>query len=237
MKIAFLADIHSNIHALTAVLENIAQQDVDLVACLGDLVGYGAFPNQVIDTIRQRNILTVMGNYDDSVGNDRLVCGCAFKDDRAAELGLRSLLWTKTNTSKHNKRWLANLPWTIVLEYTNWKVRMVHGSPSSLNEYLFADTPVLNQVAANLAEDILVCGHTHLPYFRAVSEKWVLNAGSVGKPKHGRPTASYVILDLDDRVPRAEIVEVNYDYASAANEIVKAGLPAEFAEIIRTGKV
>lgn len=79
MKIAVISDIHSNIYALESVLDDIKNRDIDLIACTGDLVGYGTRPNEVINTIRKNRILTIMGNYDDAIGNFKLVCGCAIK--------------------------------------------------------------------------------------------------------------------------------------------------------------
>ena len=87
MRIAIFSDIHGNIHALNAVLHDIDRQALDRVYCLGDLVGYGAYPNEVIETIQGRGIPTIMGNYDDGVGFDRDECGCAYTDPEMKRLG------------------------------------------------------------------------------------------------------------------------------------------------------
>ena len=97
MRIAIISDIHGNLPALEAVLADVVEQQPDAVYCLGDLVGYGASPNEVTDRIRAEGIATIMGNYDDGVGFDRDECGCAYRDPVDQELGDRSLAWTKTH--------------------------------------------------------------------------------------------------------------------------------------------
>jgi predicted phosphodiesterase len=89
---------------------------------------------------------------------------------------------------------------------------------------------------AAFEEDILVCGHTHKPYYKMYGDKLLINAGSAGKPKTGSPKANYVVLDLKEDAPKIEIHEVDYEYEKAAKAMEEAGLPQEFAEIIRTGK-
>lgn len=110
MKIAVISDIHSNIYALEAVLDDIKNRDIDLVACTGDLVGYGTRPNEVINTIRKNRILTIMGNYDDAIGNFKLVCGCDYKDPKDAEKASLSMHFTSMETTDENKKYLSSLP-------------------------------------------------------------------------------------------------------------------------------
>ncbi|MGQ9676476.1 MAG: metallophosphoesterase family protein, partial [Chloroflexota bacterium] len=129
MRIAVFGDIHSNKHALEAVLADIDQKAPEKVFCLGDLVGYGAYPNEVIEIIRNRSIPTIMGNYDDGVGFDRDECGCAYKDLEARRLGGLSLAWTKARVTAENKAFLRSLAPNIRLQVGNRRVLLVHGSP------------------------------------------------------------------------------------------------------------
>ena len=238
MQLAVISDIHSNAYGLEAVLKDIGAKGVTDVFCTGDLVGYGSRPNDVIDLIRKRNIPTVMGNYDDAIGNMRLMCGCDYKDEKSLQLGEKSVLWTRDNTSEANKLWLRELPEEISIIFGGMKTLFVHGSPRALNEYLYEDTQesyiidLLNEVSA----DILVCGHTHLPYIKKTSAGYIVGAGSAGKPKHGNPNVTYVVLEVVGGELIGEIVEVPYNYEVAAKEIEQVGLPREFAEIIRTGR-
>lgn len=238
MKLAVISDIHSNLYALEAVLKDIGSRGPDMIICTGDLVGYASRPNDVIEVIRKNNIPTVMGNYDDAVGNMRLICGCDYKDERLLRLGEQSLSWTLNNTTEDNKKWLRDLPREARLELGGIKLLLLHGSPRELNEYLYETTPddYLNELLRETNSDVLVCGHTHLPYMKKVAAGYVVNAGSAGKPKHGNPNVTYVVLYVKEGVLHTEIIEVPYNYEDAAAEIEQAGLPREFADIIRTGR-
>ncbi len=236
MRIAVISDIHANLVALQAVLEDIEKQQVAHIYCAGDLVGYAPFPDEVIGLVRERQIPTVMGNYDDAIGNRRLVCGCDYKDEQAAALGTASIAWTRTHTSEAGKAFLRGLPETIRFEAEGKAVLIVHGSPRRLNEYLFEDTSsqYIKELLMEAAADIMICGHTHRSYCREVDGRYLINAGSVGKPKHGNPDATYVILNLDPEVS-VEIRKVPYDFETAAKEIEASGLPDELAEMLRQG--
>src|SRR3990170_2948821 len=106
MRIAAFSDIHGNLHAVQAVLAHIDAQNVDRIFCLGDLVGYGAYPNEGIELIRGRGIPTIMGNYDDGVGFDKDACGCAYTDPEMRWLGDLSFAGTKTHVTPENKTFL-----------------------------------------------------------------------------------------------------------------------------------
>jgi len=236
MKIAVISDIHANIYALEAVLRDIEKKQVDIIYCAGDLVGYAPFPNEVVELVRAKKIPTVMGNYDDGVGNMRFICGCDYKDEKARVLGEKSIMWTKEHTSEKNKEFLRGLPREIDFTAGKYRAKLVHGSPRRLNEYLHENTDE-NYAAGLMAEtgcDVLVCGHTHVPYHREVAGKHLINAGSVGKPKHGDPAAAYVILDFGKSL-QVDVNKVPYDYEKTAKAIEESGLPDEFAGPVRTG--
>ncbi|MDK2882855.1 MAG: hypothetical protein PWP58_1191 [Bacillota bacterium] len=258
MRVAILADIHGNIHALEAVLADIQERGVDQILCLGDLVGYGAFPNEVIAAVRERAIPTVMGNYDESVSFDLPACGCDFPTEEALLAGERSLAWTQEQVTEENKAYLRQLPRELWLDLGGVRTLAVHGSPRRLNEYLFEDTPdevwgtvfapdraveYAIHAGARQSEthtstacqaDLLLIGHTHKPYFRTFRHHAIVNAGSVGKPKHGDPQAVYALLTIGEGI-EVEFVKVPYDVEAAAAAILAAGLPAEFAYAVRTG--
>lgn len=238
MKIAVISDIHSNIAALEAVWKDIEERKVDSVICGGDLVGYAPFPNEVIDFIKEKQIPCVMGNYDDAIGNARLICGCDYKDAKAQELGERSIAWTRQHVSEENKEFLRNSPSEIHFKAGKYNIKFVHGSPRRLNEYLCEDISdeYLKELLAESQADVLICGHTHIPYHKKPdTDKHVINAGSVGKPKHGDPQAVYALVEIDKEV-QVEFRKVSYDFESAASAIVASGLPKEFAASLRTGR-
>lgn len=235
MRIALIADIHSNFYSLEAVINDIEARNIDLAVCLGDLVGYCTFPNEVIDLIRDQNILTIMGNYDDAVGYERFVCGCDYPDPKDAENAAVSLNWTIDTVTEDNKKYLRGLPGELTMKFGEKTILFVHGSPRKINEYLKENSREAEEVMEDFGGDILICGHTHIPYFKTYGDKMLINCGSAGKPKTGKPDANYVILDITEGKINVEIVDVPYNFEKAAKAIEDNGLPKEFAEIIRTG--
>lgn len=233
MRIAIVSDIHGNLPAVEAVLADVAAQRPDAVYCLGDLVGYGASPNEVAERIRAERMPTIMGNYDDGVGFDRDECGCAYRDPVDQALGDRSLAWTKTHTTPENKAFLRTLLHELRFEADGKRVLLVHGSPRKMNEYLFEDRALssFQRIAASSNADIIVFGHTHKPYLKDVDGVRFLNAGSVGKPKDLDWRACWVMLDAG----AATFHRVPYDVAKAAAAIRATELPHEFAFDIETG--
>jgi len=233
MTVALFSDIHGNIPALNAVLDEIDRRAPDAVYCLGDLVGYGASPNEVVETIRTRAIPTIMGNYDDGVGFDREECGCAYtrEDDRVR--GDASLKWTRAKVTDDNKRFLQQLAPQLRIGIGARRVLLVHGSPRRMNEYLFEDRPEssFQRLAEGSEADLIAFGHTHKPYVKAVGGVTFLNIGSVGKPKDGDPRACVALVTEST----TEFVRVPYDIATAAAAIRATTLPEQFARDIETG--
>lgn len=238
MRLAVISDIHGNLHALEAVWADLQAHRLDGVMCLGDLVGYGAFPNEVIDFVRAHNVPVLMGNYDDGVGFDRDECGCVYKDPSDDALGKQSLFWTRERVTPERKAYLQSLPFDRHEMYMGREVLFVHGSPRKINEYVYEDRP--DSVFANITRaakcDVLFFGHTHLPYQKQVGRTLFVNAGSAGKPKDGDPRVGYVLAsfgpDLDIQFRRVE-----YDVAAAAQAVRESGLPTHFADILETGGV
>jgi predicted phosphodiesterase len=138
----------------------------DAVYCLGDLVGYGARPNETISLIREHAIPAIMGNYDDGVGFDHDDCGCAYKDPEVEARGQQSLLWTRAATTEGNKAYLRTLLPRIHFKAEGKGFRLVHGSPRRMNEYLFEDRDArsLARIAQGAETDALAFGRTQKPW-------------------------------------------------------------------------
>lgn len=232
MRLAIFSDIHANLPALEAVLAHIQRQGVDAVYCLGDLVGYGASPNEVTERIQRERIPTVMGNYDDGVGYDREDCGCAYREGDERARGQRSLEWTKAHTTNENKAVLRSLHSHIRFAADGKRVLLVHGSPRKLNEYLFEDRPIssFGRLAASSAADVIAFGHTHKPYTKLVDDVLFVNVGSVGKPKDADWRACYTVIDV--AASSVEFVRVEYDVQRAMQAIRETDLPREFADAL-----
>ena len=237
-SIACFGDLHGNHLATGAVLADIDLHAPDHLICLGDLVGYGPFPNEVIDLVRARDVPVIMGNYDDGIGYERGDCGCAYRTDSERENGEKSVAWTDQHVTPENKAWLRTLLPEHRLDVNGVRVRIVHGSPRKMNEYLFEDRDPasLRRIAAGADCDVLVFGHTHKPWSRMIDGVLFVNAGSVGKPKDGDPRACWVLLDIS---AAGEVMvtfkRVSYDIATVAAAIrQQPGLPDLYARDIET---
>lgn len=232
-RTAIITDIHGNLSALEATFEAIDKIGVDATYCGGDLVGYGPHPNEVCRLIEDRGIPTIYGNYDYAIAREVDDCGCAYVTQHDRELGQRSVAWTLAHTDQRSKDFMRTLPFDLRFELGSQRIRLVHGSPRKVNEYLFEDKPGrLYERLARLAEcDVLVFGHTHKPWIHTYGGVLFVNCGSVGKPKDGDPRAGFAILELDETGQlRASIERVPYDAQAVANEVAAAGLPSEYAE-------
>ncbi len=221
MKIGLIADPHSNLAALEAVLKDIPR--VDQLICVGDLVGYAAEPNEVVKLVRAKRMQTVMGNHD---------YAAVTRDVRSFNpLAAQAALWTAEHLHKENLEYLSNLPTHLELTYGKQRLYVVHGGPRDpLNEYIFSDIPnrVLAELVRDLDADIVMLGHTHVPMERMIFGKLVINPGGVGQPRDRDPRASYAILNLGEEV-KANFHRVYYDVKITAEKIETAGLPSELA--------
>jgi len=231
-RVAVITDIHGNLAALEAALARIDELGIESIYCGGDLVGYGPHPNEVSALVEERGIPTIYGNYDYAIGRDLEDCGCAYRDQRDRELGQKSIEWTLAHTNARAKAFMRGLPFDLRFELAGKRVRLVHGSPRKVNEYLFEDKPArtFERIAAGAECDVLVFGHTHQPWIHEYGGVLFVNCGSVGKPKDGDPRAGFAVLEANGREVAARIERVHYDAESVAREVAAAGLPAEYGE-------
>lgn len=236
MKLAVLSDIHANLHALEAVLDDVKRVRPDMLYCLGDLVGHGAYPNEVIDLMRKWVIPGVMGNYDEGVGFDLSDCGSLYPDPEDDRRGRMSLMWSRRQVTPDRKNYLCGLPLQIRQHVAGLHLLFVHGSPRRINEYLYAEgaEATFEQVAKLAGCDVLFMGHTHVSYQKRVGKTLFVNAGSVGRPKDGDPRAEYVLVELAQR-PTFEFRRVAYDVAAAARAVRESGLPSQYADALESG--
>ncbi len=254
MTIALISDIHANLPALEACLADIDNRAIDTVFCLGDLVGYNIWPNEVIAEIRKRNIPTIAGNYDFGIGRASDECGCAYKTEDDKAMGKISIAYTNETIGAEERKYLRSLPAHIRLEYqlndTPMNLVLVHGSPRKINEYLFEDRAAISMLRIlQLSDaDILCFGHTHIPYHRVIRDEHsgryhhAINTGSVGKPKDGDPRGCYVLLTIDEQSKNSkpdsiavEFVRFEYDIERAATGIEQSPLPNAYADMLRKG--
>jgi len=257
MKIALFSDIHANLPALEAFFASIDQQKPDAIYCLGDLVGYNTWPNEVINEIRSRGIPTIAGNYDFGVGRASDDCGCAYKTDDEKANGALSISYTNQVVRDDERAYLRTLPAHIRVEFQlnqdKLNLLLVHGSPRRINEYLFEDREEksLLRIMQDADADIMCFGHTHKPYQRILLStsdnpphyRHAINIGSVGKPKDGDPRGCYVLLHINDHSSisdkdsiRVDLVRFAYDVEKAAKAVEQSQLPQAFADALRLAR-
>jgi putative phosphoesterase len=231
-RVAVITDVHGNLPALEAALAWIDREWIEATYCGGDLVGYGPRPNQVCELLAERAIPTIYGNYDWAIARDEEDCGCAYRTERDREIGQLSVDWTLAATDRRSKDFMRELPFDLRFELGGKRVRLVHGSPRKVNEYLFEDKPAktFERIAAGADCDVLVFGHTHKPWIREYGGVLFVNCGAVGKPKDGDPRACFSVLAAEGSGISVELARVTYPVAEVAAEIREVGLPGELAE-------
>jgi predicted phosphodiesterase len=245
MKYALISDIHANLPALEAVLQDIGRRsDVIATYHLGDLVGYAPWPNETVALLEATSIPGVAGNYDSTVGADYKHCGCRYEDPGQEVLSHISYDWTRKHVSPSTKSFLAGLPFRIDLlpnggHLSGPRVILVHGTPTLNTVYWTEDRPddfCLKMAAQAGAKpgDVIAFGHTHLPWHREVGGVQFVNTGTVGRPKDGDWRAGYVLLDVSASVG-IEFLRIEYDLEKTMQAIRQSELPGDFAEYLRTG--
>lgn len=228
MLVAAIADIHGNLEALEAVLEKIGRDGIKVVLCAGDIIGYGANPNECVQLVRERCDAVVMGNHDASADLHNI----GYFDQAAADC----LRWSHKALSNQNMRYLLGLKTSIVTEYSGRSIYMVHGRPmDNVYEYVYPDIGEreARELLRNCRSDVLVLGHTHMPFSRNAGSKLIVNPGSVGQPRDGNPNASYAIINTLSL--KATICRVAYDVRKAGEKIREAGLPFSCAQRLEQG--
>jgi putative phosphoesterase len=256
MKIALFSDIHANLPALEAFFKDVETRKPDAIYCLGDLVGYNIWPNEVINEIRKRGIPTIAGNYDFGIGRTSDDCGCAYKTDQEKANGAISISYTNEIVKEEERAYLRTLPAHIKVEFhlndDKLNLLLVHGSPRRINEYLFEDRDEksLLRIMQEADADIMCFGHTHKPYHRTIQTTeedknryyHAINIGSVGKPKDGDARGGYVLLTLHSYSSSLvsnsidiEFVRFNYDIEKAVKAVEDSRLPNAYAESLRKG--
>ena len=232
MKIAVISDIHANLEALNAVIARIDSMEINLVYCLGDIVGYGPDPNECIRVIHRRNLRCVAGNHDRAAAGDRSI-------EKFSPLARYTVDWTKSELTAENREYLKNLPYSI--EESN--ALFLHASPELPEEFRY----ILNEddAADNFAyfsTPICFIGHTHQPVIflengngegKVNHSKRLVNAGSVGQPRDGDWRACFAVYDSQNM--QTEFIRVEYDVESTCGKILSAGFPKQLCSRLVIG--
>ncbi len=229
MRVGIISDIHANIHALKEVDRKLKEEGVDEVWCLGDTVGYGAFPNECLDWVRENCSIVLLGNHE-------LVVLGYYDESLLNEYAAASLIWTKERLRAENVEYLKKLS----VQHLTDCCQLVHDTPESPGsmKYILSKNDAYYALLKQL-RSLCFFGHTHIPaayrlwgpevdkvsanplYVRA--GRYLINPGSVGQPRDKDPRASFGIVDLESK--SFKLYRVEYNFKAAAREILRAGLP------------
>jgi predicted phosphodiesterase len=240
-RVGVISDIHGNLEALEAVLTSFENSGVNRIFCCGDVVGYGASPNECIALLRENQIPTVLGNHDAAVLNDDEL---VFFNEMARD----AALWTRGVLSDDSRRWLSDLPLTI----SRYGSLFVHASPIDPSEWNYVLTyGEARRAFKAIEEPLCFLGHSHQPFFitlrfgeidhirddvmpLAENTSHLVNVGSVGQPRDRDPRASSVIWDL--AAGTVSLNRVEYDVATAQGKIRLISGHAALAERLSRGE-
>lgn len=225
MRIAVMGDIHANLPAFRAVVDDVARIGADALYCVGDVVGRGPHPNEVVEEIRRLEIPTVQGNWDEAIGMDREQTGAAWATADAEGEGNASMRWSAEALTDDNKAWLRQLPRTIRLTLGGRSIFLFHGSPLKENEYLWASRPsrVLARIASDEADDLFCFGHTHEAFHRVVGHAHFVACGSVGCGTDGDARARYAVMYIGEPDIAVGFRSVDYDHVSVVRDMAAIG--------------
>jgi predicted phosphodiesterase len=244
--IAIFSDVHGNLPALQAVLNDIEKRKADQVYCLGDLVDFAPWTNEVIETIRGLQIPCLMGNHDERIAFNHEVTPLTKHNQEETRARTAAINYTKQSIKEECKMYLAGLPSQLKLTYhikgVPLNIQLVHGSTRSNEEYIYENHD-LNDIYEMLGEqqaNILVMGHTHESYIRTIPSsignmaQMVINCGSVGRSKEGKPLASYLLIAINENGIKPELIKLEYPVNKVIKAISESDIPDFYANFLKT---
>lgn len=242
-KIAVFGGVYSNHLALAALLEDAGRRGAEAIYCLGDLGAFGPNPEKVRPLLAEGGVLTIQGNYEESLATDAEDCNCGYTDPRDNHFADISYRYTEERCSDELKAWMGSLPKRRRVRVGTRELLLVHGSPRRINEFLFesaAPVPFLEVLLDQEGADGLLVTHTGLHWHRKLpSGRDVVNVGVIGRPANdGRTEVWYATVasgaGAQDGL-HVELLPLTYDWRSLAAEMRAERLPEEFVETIETG--
>ena len=239
-RVAVFGGVYSNYLALEALLDRCSELEVDAIFCLGDIGGFGPFPNRSFPFLQNKSIQTIAGNYDISVAAGLEDCGCGYTDPRDNHFAQISYDYTFQNTSAVHKKWLGELPHILRFRLGDRIVQLCHGSPRRVNEFLWESASpdhLLEGFLARAGADVVCSAHTGVKWHRKLPGGGdFINVGVIGRPENdGHTHVWFTLLEAHQRNLTCHFVPLEYDHSSLAAEMRREGLPEEFVETILRG--
>lgn len=238
IKIAIISDIHANIIAFKEVLKDIDRRNISQIYCLGDLVDFAPWGNQVISLIKEKGIPCLLGNHDERIAFDLPIVGLPHHNQTETRNRAIAINLSKNDITFDNKKWLSSLPYNMELTFkiknSIRKILLVHASMLSNDRYIYESDPK-TEMLQHLQErsiDALFMGHTHLPFIQEIGNTMFVNCGSVGRSKEAEKKAVYSILTLGEESIEAEIIRLPYDVNGVARAIYASSIPDFYADFL-----
>ena len=232
--IALVSDIHGNLPALQSVYEHAIQQGAQLFLNAGDTIGYGPFPNECVDFIRDKKFFSVIGDYDQKV----LAFPQHARRYQQKKHVLKSLAfrWAYQNLTPTNLRYLSHLPINHRMSLAQRSFFLTHGAPNDTGSYIGDATTSQEwqRYQQQAHSDVIISGNTHILHQHTIEDTLFVNPGSVGRQDDGDPRASYAILLLDDAITIKQY-RVEYDLEQIVEQLEFYDLPCEFSYMFRKG--
>jgi putative phosphoesterase len=231
MILGVMSDVHANIHALKATWAAFQARGVTHTICLGDLVGYGASPLEVIGFMRDNNIPTTLGASD-----ARIAFELSENIESRTGVADQTLVWTKTQIGESEMRYMRQLKVVERLQTPRGRLKFFHGLPDDPDGRLDLQVHMteLDAQLEGLNASIIISGGTHIPAIQRTKNGVFINPGSVGLSLNGEPGADCAIIEFGLR-PEVDLLKVKYDYQAAAFDILTWGLPPVIADVIKAG--
>lgn len=244
IQIAVFGDVHGNLPALEVVLKDIEDRGIRQKFCLGDLVDFAPWGNEVIERIKSLNIPCILGNHDERIAFDLPVFPLSKHSEEETKARFVAIDHSKKHIKEENKKYLSELPFHLKLNYKignrHWNIQLVHSSLESNDTYLYEseNDEIFTSMLEDSKADIILMGHTHISFKKQFeNKKWAVNCGSVGRSKEANRLASYVILTLDDEKIIPEIIQLKYPLEETALQIEESGIPDYYAFFLRNENV
>lgn len=243
IQIAIFSDVHGNLPALEVVLNDIDKRGITQKFCLGDLVDFAPWGNEVIEKIKENNIPCILGNHDERIAFNLPVIPLSKHSKEETVARFAAIDHSKKYITNENKSYLAELPFHLKLNYKvgnrHWNIQLVHSSLQSNDTYLYEseNDQIFIELLNSSQSDMILMGHTHISFEKKIDEKWAINVGSVGRSKEENRLASYVVLTLNEEEVIPEIIQLAYPVEDVAKEIEASEIPDYYASFLRNEKV
>lgn len=240
-RLLVFGGVYSNFHALEALKSKAASLDIvpDHIICTGDIVAYCAYPSECLDYIQDWGIHVIAGNVELNLLDQADDCGCNFNEGSRCDIFSKQWYpYAKASMTPRNLDFLTTIPHHLTFDYYDRRIKVVHGTPSEVSGYVFKSTPwntkltLLNETST----DVILAGHSGLPFIDNMEDKYWINAGVIGMPANdGKANTWFCTIDQAKNTLKVTFHALDYQHQSASTAMIEQGLPATYAKTLLNG--